>query len=605
MKLFYDPLDKACKSKIGAIARGIETTFSLYLIRGGEDFFSADYCTLLLRRDGEVWEEFPMERIGERFALTLRFNETGLYFYRFRVGERNFGRGLLRRGELDTDKEWQLTVYSENFTTPEWFKGGVMYQIFPDRFFKSGDCPVGEHKILRKWGEMPYFRPNEYGQVLNNDFFGGNFNGIREKLGYLKGLGVTVLYLNPIFEAFSNHRYDTGDYTKVDSLLGTEEDFDALVQEADRQGIKIILDGVFNHTGADSRYFNLYGRYDSLGAYQSTRSPYADWYSFHPFPDEYDCWWGIRTLPAVNERSESYRKFILGEDGIVRRWLRHGIGGYRLDVADELPEFFLKELRKAVKEEAPDAVILGEVWEDASNKVSYGVRREYLQGSELDSVMDYPLKNAIIHFVRTGNTAGLRETLAMLRDNYPAPALNCLMNILGTHDTPRILTALCCEELADKEEMARTFLSDEAKRRGKELLKTAALLQFTLPGVPCVYYGDENGMEGYADPFCRGCYDWEHPDEELRGFYSKLGALRSGVLAEAFRDGEYEEIYADASCLVYMRKAAQSAYVFVNRSDTEYRITFSGKFIEHLSGEIFTGQLVVKPNSCGVLSRLN
>ena len=480
-----------------------------------------------------------------------------------------------------------------------------MYQIFPDRFFKSGDCPVGEHKILREWGEMPYFRPNEYGQVLNNDFFGGNFNGIREKLGYLKGLGVTVLYLNPIFEAFSNHRYDTGDYTKVDSLLGTEEDFDALVQEADRQGIKIILDGVFNHTGADSRYFNLYGRYDSLGAYQSTRSPYADWYSFHPFPDEYDCWWGIRTLPAVNERSESYRKFILGEDGIVRRWLRHGIGGYRLDVADELPEFFLKELRKAVKEEAPDAVILGEVWEDASNKVSYGVRREYLQGSELDSVMDYPLKNAIIHFVRTGNTAGLRETLAMLRDNYPAPALNCLMNILGTHDTPRILTALCCEELADKEEMARTFLSDEAKRRGKELLKTAALLQFTLPGVPCVYYGDENGMEGYADPFCRGCYDWEHPDEELRGFYSKLGALRSGVLAEAFRDGEYEEIYADASCLVYMRKAAQSAYVFVNRSDTEYRITFSGKFIEHLSGEIFTGQLVVKPNSCGVLSRLN
>ncbi len=605
MELYFDPLNKACKSFVGAFPRESETAFAIYMREGGEVNFSAESCVLVLHRDGCGEEEFPMKRSGEGFSIVLRFREVGLYFYHFRVDGRRFGCGRLRRGELDSLAEWQITVYEENFRTPSWFYGGVMYQIFPDRFARSGEEKVaGEHKVMRRWGEQPDYRPNEFGQVLNNDFFGGNLEGIRRKLGYLQSLGVTVVYLNPIFEAFSNHRYDTGDYLKIDELLGTVGDFEALVKEAGEMGIKIVLDGVFNHTGADSRYFNLYGRYPTLGAYQSKDSPYSEWFHFQSFPDQYDCWWGIRTLPAVNERSESYQNFIFGECGVLRTWLRRGIGGWRLDVADELPDFFLKELRKTVKEESPDAIVIGEVWEDASNKISYGVRREYFQGEELDSVMNYPLKNAIIEFILSGRTEPLRETVAMLIDNYPPAVLHSLMNILGTHDTARILTVLGGKECRSKDEMARTSLGEAEKKKAKRLQKMAATLQYTLPGVPCLYYGDENGMEGYADPFCRACYDWEHPDAEMIAFYQKLGALRSGPLAEAFRCGGYREIFADRACLVYARTAKdRNVYVYVNRSGCEYDVSFKGEFEEYFSGRRSDGGFTVAPYSYGIFYR--
>ena len=345
--IYFHPLDRACKSLTGAFACGKNLTLNIRLQKGGEDHFSAESCVFVFHRDGSPEEEIPMQRTVDGFTLTLCFHEVGLYFYHFRLGDRRFGCGRLRRGEIGAEGEWQITVFEQDYHTPDWFKGGVMYQIFPDRFATSGEIPeIGENKLLRRWGEQPYYRPNAFGQVLNNDFFGGNLNGIREKLDYLKDLGVTVIYLNPIFEAFSNHRYDTGDYLKIDNLLGTVGDLEALVKEAKERGIRLILDGVFNHTGADSRYFNLYGRYPTVGAYQSPDSPYSDWYNFHPFPDQYDCWWGIRTLPAVNERSEGYQNFILGENGVLKTWLRCGIGGWRLDVADELPDFFLKKLRR-------------------------------------------------------------------------------------------------------------------------------------------------------------------------------------------------------------------------------------------------------------------
>ncbi len=603
MTIYFDPVDRKCKSHVGAFPRGTDLTLAIYCRMGGEENFSAESCTLLLRRDGCAEEEFSMQRTQNGFAVTLRFHEVGLYFYRFRMGEWNIGRGRLRRGEAGAEGEWQITVFEEDYRTPDWFKGGVMYQIFPDRFARSGALPAGGgHKIMRQWGEQPYFRPNEFGQVLNNDFFGGNLNGIREKLGYLKELGVTVLYLNPIFEAFSNHRYDTGDYLKIDPLLGTVGDFEALVGEAGELGIRVVLDGVFNHTGADSRYFNLYGRYPTVGAYQSVESPYAEWYNFHPFPDQYDCWWGIRTLPAVNERSESYRNFIFGEGGVLRTWQRRGIGGWRLDVADELPDFFLKELRKTVKAEDPDALILGEVWEDASNKISYNVRREYFQGAELDGVMNYPLKNAIISFLTGGGTEQLRETIFTLLDNYPPQALHCLMNILGTHDTVRILTVLGGKQCRTKEEMSRASLSPDERARARELLKMAAVLQFTLFGVPCVYYGDENGMEGFADPFCRACYDWEHSDDDLIGFYRRLGALRGGALHEVFRMGEYAEIFADRSCIMYARRSQDRAvYVYVNGSDGEYVAHCDSGYEEYFSGAPCGEKFLIKPHSFGIL----
>ncbi len=603
MNYYYNPLEKACKSITGGIPKKSNLTLRIFETESGEGNFSAQTCNLVLCKDAGAETRFLMKPTANGFEITVTFRESGLYFYRFELDGKAFGCGELRKGELqEYPHNWQITVFEEEYDTPNWLKGGVIYQIFPDRFFKSGEIAIAEHKVLRSdWGGTPRFRPNEYGKIQNNDFFGGNLNGIREKLPYLEELGVTAIYLNPIFEAYSNHRYDTGDYMKIDPLLGTKEDFDLLVEDAKKHGIGIILDGVFNHTGDDSRYFNKYGRYDELGAYQSTKSPYADWYTFREFPASYDSWWGIEVLPAVNEYSPGYQNFMFGEDGVIRHWLRHGIMGWRLDVADELPDFFVQKLRKAVKEENPNAVIIGEVWEDASNKISYDVRRQYLQGSELDSVMNYPLKDAIINYVLSGNTTALRETILQLIDNYPKQTLDSLMNILGTHDTVRILTVLGNEHFESREQMAQARLNDEVKSRAKQKLKMAALLQYTLPGVPCVFYGDENGQEGYGDPFCRRCYDWEHTDEELRSYYRLLGGIRKNY-HKIFSEGEYREVFADRFCIIYERKfSGRSLYVYVNNSGAKYSMKFKHNFTDLLTGSSYARKLELQPFSYGIL----
>ena len=602
MRFYYNPLDKTCKSRTGALPCGSLVTFRLFWDEGTAmpDHLDARF---VFWQDGKDRTPLSMQRIENGFSITLRFHQTGLYFYYFRIGDEYFGCGSLRDGTFTPQANlisWQITVYEEHYTTPDWMKGGVMYQIFPDRFNKSGNLPVRNDKILRSdWGGTPNYKPNSSGRVLNNDFFGGNLNGITEKLDYLKSLGVTVLYLNPIFEAYSNHRYDTGDYLKIDPLLGTEADLDRLVSEANRRGIRIILDAVLNHTGSDSRYFNRYGHYDSIGAYQSKDSPYSDWYHFSDFPNSYDCWWGIDTLPAVNERSPSYQEFIFGKDGVLQHWLDHGISGYRLDVADELPDFFLEKLRTTVKTVSPDSVIIGEVWEDASNKIAYSERRRYLQGNELDSVMNYPLKDAIIRFIISGKTSELRETLYMLLDNYPKETLDCLMNILGTHDTARILTVFGGKNCSGKDEMAYTILSPEDRKRAKEKVKMAAILQFTLPGIPCIYYGDENAMEGYQDPFCRRCFDWDNTDEEMLSFYRTLGRIRKEY--PVFRNGEYDEVFADSGCLVYERRDKnQTIYIWVNRSENSYSIHFNGIYCELFSGKQFCNYIECGPQSYGI-----
>lgn len=607
MQFYFNPLDKACKSRTGAFPRGCSVTFRLYWV-GTEAMPQHLDARFVYWQDGKERTPLSMHRTDDGFYVTLCFHQIGLYFYYFRIGDEYFGCGRLRNGEFMPQVSlacWQITVFDEAYHTPAWMKGGVMYQIFPDRFYRAeGDYPVRYGKILREdWGGLPSYRPNSSGKVLNNDFFGGNLNGVTEKLDYLQSLGVTVLYFNPIFEAYSNHRYDTGDYLKIDPLLGTDADLDRLVAEAEKRGIRIILDAVLNHTGSDSRYFNKYGTYDSLGAYQSQDSPYADWYRFSHFPNQYDSWWGIDTLPAVNENSSSYQEFVFGENGVLHHWLRRGIGGYRLDVADELPDFFLEKLRCVVKEASADAVIIGEVWEDASNKIAYSERRKYLQGGELDSVMNYPLKDAIIGFVKSGKTSQLRETLFMLMDNYPKETLDCLMNILGTHDTARILTVFGGKECSDKDEMATTFLSESEKAAAKRKVMMAAVLQFTLPGVPCIYYGDENAMEGHRDPFCRRCFDWLYTDEELLAFYRKLGALRRkfGV----FSEGEYGEVYADSSCLLYERRNSEEVvYIWVNNSYCEYSIHVKGTFQEHLTETVFADRIECGPKSYGIFTKI-
>ena len=596
MSIYYNPLDKICKSITGGIRQNESIVFNVF---GDGD----EPCLFVYFKDGGEAQYLHMKKNEKCWTLQLSFSEPGLYFYYFIIGGTKAGLGKLRNIEFNEQiTYYQLLVYDKNFTTPDWLKGGVMYQIFPDRFYKGRSIALADGKWLhQKWNEMPEYRMNEQGKVLNNDFFGGNFSGIIQKLDYLKDLNVTAIYLNPVFEAYSNHRYDTGDYMKIDPLLGTNEDFDRFIAECDRRNIHVILDGVFNHTGDDSRYFNKYGHYDEVGAYQSKDSKYYAWYNFKNFPDKYECWWGIDVLPSVNESCASYENFITGQEGVIRHWMRRGVSGFRLDVADELPDQFIEKIRASAKAVRDDAIIIGEVWEDASNKIAYSKRRKYLQGTELDSVMNYPLKDAIIKFLKEEDTTALRETICMLRDNYPKSVLDSLMNILGTHDTARILTVLGGISACNKDEMSQITMPEEVKDRAKCALKIAAVLQFTLFGIPCIYYGDEIGMEGYGDPFCRHTFTWDNMDDDLLAFYRKLGSLRKNL--SLFCDAEYIELYADKKCLVYERaKGKEQIIVAVNLGNNLFDIKFNGRLFDLMNGGEYCNRFTIQAKSCTILS---
>ena len=624
MNCYFNPTNKDCKTIVGGVKLNDSFTITVFSLNHAVDGKKLQIyppknewlcCPnkemyFLFSKDGEEkeWKQMTITPYG--WQISLKINEIGLYYYSFFLQDSGYivcnENGI---GELSSflSREFALTVSMQSYHTPDWFKGGIMYQIFPDRFNNVGPMPDIKGRIQRlDWGGTPSYKPNALGKVLNNDFFGGNLKGIQEKLPYLKELGVTVIYLNPIFEAASNHRYDTSDYKQIDPFLGSKADFKKLVDTAKTFGISIILDGVFNHTGDDSVYFNKYGHYDSIGAYQSKDSPYASWYNFKEFPDKYSSWWGIDILPEVNENSKEYQEFIFGENGVLKEWLRYGIGGYRLDVADELPDFFLKMLRNSVKTENPDAIIIGEVWEDASEKIAYSKRREYLLGDELDSVMNYPLKDGIISYLLSGNAQNLLNVLQMLIDHYPSETLNSLMNILGTHDTERVLTTLGEVKCYNKDDMAseKAFMSDKQKELALKRLKLATVLQFTLPGIPCIYYGDENGMEGFGDPFCRRCFDWNKLNNDLISFYQKLGALRNNN-KNFFATADYQTIFCEDGILLFSRKTNdEELYVYANASKFARKFHLNGRFTNLLENEILNDVLAIQPYSYGILKKI-
>jgi len=542
------------------------------------------------------------------YEQQVEVKNQGLVWYYFQLKALshvlNVGKGT--DGHIVTEVEppsWQLTVYDEHFTTPDWIKGGIYYHIFVDRFAKEGSVTVRKDQKLRQdWGGLPEFAPNEHGEVVNNDFFGGNLKGIISKLPYLHSLGVTCIYLSPIFEAYSNHKYDTGNYKKIDSTFGDLQDFRDLCEAAMKQGIRIILDGVFNHTGSDSIYFNKKATYPSLGAYQSKVSPYYDWYKFIHYPDQYESWWGIDTLPAINEENPSYEEFIAGKGGIGSRWLLEGAAGWRLDVVDELPDQFLEKFRQAVKAANPEALIIGEVWEDASNKIAYGKRRHYFHGQQLDSVMNYPFKDAIIQFIRYRDAKHLHNVVTSIIDNYPSNVVHCLMNMLGTHDTRRILTALGGKEMhhANKEVKSHTKMTEAERLHAIELLKLAVLLQMTLPGVPCIYYGDEAGMEGYEDPFNRRCYPWGNEEHDLLLWYKKIGQIRKNL--SVFKEGSYKTIHSDDSVFIFQRvNEKEKVVIGINRSDIPFRIEVGQEYENLLNREKVRNEYIIEPNAACLL----
>ena len=453
---------------------------------------------------------------------------------------------------------FQVTVYDKGATTPSWMRRSVMYQIFPDRFYREKliDAEKRGAVIHASWQDPPcYYKDPDTKEIIAYDFFGGNIAGVRAKLPYLKDLGISVIYFNPVFESESNHRYDTGDYKKIDPLLGTNEEFEDFCREARKLGIRVVLDGVFSHTGANSRYFNKKGEYDSLGAFQSQDSPYAKWFDFIEYPHKYHSWWGFETLPNVKETEPSYMDFVItGEDSVLRHWSRLGVSGWRLDVIDELPPKFSQAFYRELKKIDKDAALIGEVWEDASNKSSYGVQRAYLSGHEIDSAMNYPFRLILLDFLlgrSDGKVTGRRTE--SLRENYPAHNFYAMMNLIGSHDVERAMTLLGEAPPPGGNEAARSGarLDKEHRDLAKARLEIAFVWQMTFPGMPSIYYGDEIAMEGYRDPYNRAPYKWKGGDAALRAKVRDAVKLRNEN--PALSTGEFIPLLAEGDVYSYAR----------------------------------------------------
>ena len=608
-------------SHLGALPWGVTLTIKITVPRA----LGASAVVLRIAKDACPSRDLPLTYLTrdssqDTYEISLNTeslcegDDHGLFYYEYlfvRGWDTLFSSSLNNVDmELSTssDCKFRLLVYKKEFQTPDWFAGGVMYHVFLDRFFKGeGDCsPHADAVIDPDWDHgIPQYARIAGEPLSNNVFFGGNLWGIIQKLDYLVSLGVTVLYLSPIFSAYSNHRYDTADYERIDSLLGGEEAFDALIREAHARGIRIVLDGVFNHTGDDSRYFNRKNTYSETGAYQSVLSPYYPWYTFRTHPDSYECWWNIEIMPRLNHENEECRRYFTGKGGIVERWLARGADGWRLDVADELSDEFLDELRARAKAVTDgNALIIGEVWENAADKIAYGKRRRYFSGDQLDSVMNYPFRNAVLAFIETGDAQIFYDILTELYASYPPFVCNSLMNLLGTHDTERILTRLGDGgegELLDNEALAHLRLNDAQRKTAIERLKLASALQFTVFGVPSVYYGDEAGLEGYHDPFCRMPFPWGREDASLVEHYRALGKLRGEH--PALKDGDFRFLCAEEGFVAYERVRGKDHLTVLANVGQPRVYTISGNYTDALSGKRVAKELTMPSFSWRILSK--
>ncbi|MBQ6893103.1 MAG: glycoside hydrolase family 13 protein [Clostridia bacterium] len=554
------------------------------------------------------------------FTFTLNLEkmcdheDDGLFYYEFRFAQNHKTLYTSSINNVDfyisdrPSRRFLLLVYEKGFTTPKSYYGTTMYHIFVDRFAKSDKAlPVRNDAILRDdWDTgIPEFAPYPGAPLKNNQFFGGSIFGIIEKLDYLESLSVNCLYLSPVFKAYSNHKYDTGDYSEIDEMFGGREAFDALLKECKKRNIKVILDGVFNHTGDNSLYFNRYGKYPSIGAYQSEKSPYSDWYHFLRFPNQYECWWGIDILPRLSHQSKECKNFFVGDGGICEKYISEGTNGWRLDVADELSDAFLDGLRKVVKKADENALIIGEVWENAAEKVAYGTRRRYLRGKQLDSVMNYPIKNAIIDYVKNGDCTFLYNAAIELYSTYPRCVCDCLMNLLGTHDTERILTVLGGKsaEGYTNAELSTMRMSEDERKYATSLLKIASAVQYTLYGFPSVFYGDEAGIEGYRDPFCRMPYPWGKECEELLTHYKALGKVRKEH--SAYAGGDFKVVAHDRGLFAFVRENEKEKMLTItNRASFEIKYNVGAKWRDAISGEVGEGEVSLRSNTFRIIELL-
>lgn len=613
MKARHVTSEPEYRTPFGAVQLG--GTVSLSIDVWGDDVV---FCTLRVWTDahGEQLIEMRGENKGDhlRFSATYKPAETGVVWYNFdieasdgavwRYGAREgwtTGEGAFTYGDPPS---FQITVYKPRAQQPTWYREGIVYQIFPDRFARGEDWRERAaaslaikrkggpgRELVEEWDTAPTYARTEDGGIAHWDFYGGTLEGIRENLDYLESLGITVLYLNPIFEAASNHRYDTADYLRIDPMLGDEQSFRELCVDAAERGISVILDGVFNHCGADSRYFNRFGTYREPGAWQGEASPYRDWFTFND-DGTYAGWWGDQNLPSFRADCDGFHKLVCGRNGIIRTWLRSGARGWRLDVADELTDDFIVQIKRALLAEKPDGVLIGEVWEDASNKLAYGKLRQYFQGAELDGTMNYPLRTGLLAFIRGEIGASeLAARFEQLRENYPRDNFYSALNLIGSHDRERLFTMLGGAPDPDsvpEGERASFRLTDDQAGLAMARLWVVALLQMTLPGVPCVYYGDERGVEGLRDPYNRAPFPWGGGRADCVNIYRNAIAVRKTL--PLFLDGEFEPFASGEDIFGFWRRGKDEAVCVLANGSLANAHTVKVPMVGDAVADVISGQ---------------
>jgi glycosidase len=608
VQMLHDTFSTAYRSPGGAVPAGTAVTLRLRVAKAKPSRVTirleianpvtqtSVLANLKLRRRGSLWS--AVYRTPARPAIVS---------YSFRV---NLGRRTLWYGDdnsgTDTTKggtgrmtstrgdSFRITVYDRSFTTPAWLQGAVVYEIFADRF-RNGDksndyCRVGSDSGCPVfYGSTPatlhptWSEPVEDARatgVFNRDFFGGDLEGVTEKLDYLKSLGVDAIWLTPIFKARSNHRYDTDDYQQIDPGLGGDVGFILLANATEARGLKLILDGVFNHTSSDSFYFDRYNRYPEIvGACESPSSPYRNWYeiSGSDVPcRNYSGFANLDSLPTLNDSNAAVRDFVYRGAGtsVVGLWTGRGADGWRLDVAHELSHPWWQDFRRSVKGYAPDVPLIGEITAGPENA------SDYLLGNELDGVMNYRFRHIADGFVRQTNWTDSSSTIPALRpsqaahalqailEDYPRQAAAVSFNLVDSHDTNRALHVLA--EPGDSLAVA------------KERQRLAALLQFTSFGAPMIYYGDEAGINapgknGFGDPYNRAPYPWTDeggdvttygpPDAAMIDWYTRLASLRRSL--PALRSGSTTTLFTNASLYAFARVAPPNKPVIVIMNKSE------------------------------------
>ena len=476
-----------------------------------------------------------------KFENTIDLPDSALYntFITCKIDGEDFylNKDLEFTKQLNKETMKKISV---NFNVPDWCKGKMIYHIFVDRFNRSDTSKLIEKprkSIHYDLSEEPLLGPDSNG-IWTNDFYGGDLKGIIEKLDYIKDLGVSIIYLSPIVESQSNHRYDTGNYLNVDPYVGTNDDLKELCAKAHELAIKIILDGVFNHTGNDSIYFNQYNSYDSDGAFYNRDSYYYNFYKKSYYDNrghDFKYWWDFENLPECDGNSREWQHFITGENGVIDQWFNCGIDGLRLDVADELTDYFIELIRKACERNKKDSFIYGEVWEQPIYK-----NRNYIMSAHgMHSIMNYKLMDALIRYYNFNDKNRLKEILKEILEEYPKETRDSLMNSTSTHDISRIITILSSPYLYrpnnqwawdfdnNNHEFIRNYkLTEDEYNEGKDKYLSYLMSLAFLPGNLTIFYGDEAGLEGLGNLQNRRYFPWNNIDNDILSEVKDIGKIK-------------------------------------------------------------------------------